>query len=76
MASATRTEAVASFRKPVLEDRLDDEPDSLLDDAILDRWNAQRPRPAIAFRDVHPFGYGATIWVRQAAAIRMGCGGR
>ena len=53
MASASRTEAVAPFRESSFEDRLDHEPDRLLDDAILDRRNAQRSRPAIAFRNVH-----------------------
>src|SRR5277367_51156 len=54
MASASRTEAVAPLAEPHLENRFDHEPDRLLDDAILDRRNAQRPRPAIALRDVDP----------------------
>ena len=54
VASALRTEAVAAVREAVLEDRLDDEPDGLLDDAVLDRGDAQRSRSAIALRDVHP----------------------
>ena len=37
MAPASWTEAVTSLRELVLKDRLDDETDSLLDDAILDR---------------------------------------
>ena len=49
MASAPRSEAVAPIPEPRFENRFDPEPDSLLDDAILDRWNAQRPRSSIAF---------------------------
>ena len=55
MASAPRSEAVAPVAEPRFENRFDHEPDSLLDDAILDRRNAQRPRSSIAFGDVDPF---------------------
>ena len=55
-ASASGTEAITSFREPMLKDRFDGEPDRLLDvvakragrDAILDRGHPQRPRLAIA----------------------------
>src|SRR5208282_5812240 len=55
VASASRTEAVAPVTEPRLENRFDREPNRLLDDAILDRRNAQRPRLAIALRDIDPF---------------------
>lgn len=53
MAPTLRTEAVAAVGEAVLENRLDDEADGLLDDAVLDRGDAQRPRSAVALRDVH-----------------------
>ena len=37
-----------------LQDRLQVTPGDLLGDAIGNRWNAQRPRPAICFRNVDP----------------------
>ena len=40
MAPASRTEAVAPLREPVLEDRFDDEANGLLDDAVLDRGHS------------------------------------
>ena len=49
---------------------------------MLDRMQSLKasevmPRDAEWFIDGHiALGYGATIWVRRAAAIRMGCGGR
>ena len=55
MASATRSETVAPIAEPRFENRFDYEPDSLLDDAILDRRDAQRPRSSIALGDVDPF---------------------
>src|SRR5271165_2246321 len=55
MASASRSEAVAPIAEPRFENRFDHEPDSLLDDAILDRRNAQRPRSSIALGNVDPF---------------------
>ena len=55
MTPAPRAEAVAHIREPTLEDRLVHKTDSRLHDAILDRRNAQRPCPAIAFWNVHPF---------------------
>src|SRR5579871_1632934 len=54
MAPASRTEAVAAVTEPLLEDRFDHQPDRLLDDAILDRGNPQRSRPAVALRDLDP----------------------
>ena len=53
MAPASRTKAEALVREPSLEDRFDHETDSLLHDAILDGWNAQRSRLAVALWDVH-----------------------
>ena len=55
MASATRSETVAPIAEPRFENRFDYEPDSLLDDAILDRRDAQRPRSSIPLGDVDPF---------------------
>src|SRR5208283_4054340 len=55
VASASRTESVAPVTEPRLENRFDREPNCLLDDAILNRRNAQRPRLAIALRDIDPF---------------------
>jgi site-specific DNA recombinase len=55
MASAPRAEAVAPVAEPRFENRFDHEPDGLLDDAILNRRNAQRPRLALALRNVDPF---------------------
>src|SRR5208283_2827151 len=54
-ASASGTEAIALVSVPRLENRFDHEPNRLLDDAVRDRWNAQRPRLAIALRDFDPF---------------------
>ena len=48
MASASRSEAVAPVAEPQFENRFNHEPDSLLDDAILDRRDSQRPRSSIA----------------------------
>src|SRR5271166_3288448 len=55
VASASRTESVAPVTEPRLENRFDREPNCLLDDAILNRRNAQRPRLALALRDIDPF---------------------
>src|SRR6266511_5688312 len=66
-APAFRTEAVAAVAEPALEDRLDHEPDRLLDDAILDRGYPQRPRPAVALRDLDPFDR-----LRAVAALPQG----
>jgi hypothetical protein len=54
MTGASRTEAMAPLAEPRLEDRLDHELHRLLDDAILDRGDAQRSRLAVALGDVHP----------------------
>ena len=37
-----------------LQDRLQIATGDLLGDAVGDRWNAQRPRPAIRFRNIDP----------------------
>jgi len=76
MAPASRSEAVASFAEPVLEDRFDHEPDRLLNDAILDRRNAQRPRPAITLRDVDSLHGLRTVFAvpqrrRQLGQIKL-----
>src|SRR5271157_1725314 len=68
MASAPRSEAVAPIAEPRFENRFDHEPDSLLDDAILDRRNAQRPHSSIALGNVDPFdGLRAVGSLRSAA---------
>jgi hypothetical protein len=54
MAAASRPEAVALRTERRLEDRFDDELHRRLDDAVLDRRDTQRPRPAIALGDVNP----------------------
>jgi hypothetical protein len=63
---AFRTEAVAAVTEGAFEDRFDHETDRLLDDAVLDRWDAQRPHPAIAFRNLDPFdGLRAVVALPQ-----------
>src|SRR5262245_51273048 len=54
LAAAPRTEAVAGLTELHLEDRFDDKLQRRLDNAILDRRYAQRPRPTIALRYLHP----------------------
>ena len=61
MATAARTEAVAPVTEACLEDRFNDEPYRLLDDAILDRGNPQWPRLAVAFRDLDSFDSLRTV---------------
>src|SRR5271166_2541234 len=72
VAAASRTEAIAPVVEPRLENRFDREPDGLLDDAVLDRRNAQRPRPAIALRDVDPLDSLRSIRTLPQRARQLG----
>ena len=53
LAAASRPKAVARWPEPRLEDRFEHELHRRLDDAVLDRGNAQWSRPAIALGDVN-----------------------
>ncbi len=55
MGAASRPKAVRTIAEVSLVDRLQDAGNSLLDDLVLDRRQAQRTCLRIVLRDVHPF---------------------
>jgi hypothetical protein len=72
MAPTARTEAVASLAEPDFEDRLDHQPDRLLDDTVFDRGDAQRSHSAIALGDLDPFDGLRTVAALPHGRAQLG----